>query len=401
MVGKTKKSGKTNDVKHPKPFAYRTGDNVRPSLQPRAYRARELLNCTVASFYEISNSKLTSRQRQAKMDFIELFERQAKIPLKDLDDSDLDLCNTMVTLMKHLDDFFFFGSLTHGSPPFIRKFAVTNLPYDTAIGLCKIKLRNNGLPVCRIFIEKEQAALAQMVATLVHEMVHAFLGVFTCTCDKCVRNDINAVGLKLSGHGPIFRGMHYAVMLCMADWSAELDVVFRKDSNGTYVHTGSLSLEKSMLEDAKQSDALKEMAMLPYIKSPSNRLLIQTSEHSISVDVARLRANVRRTAASVNNKSVKPTTAKSHTKGGIPSTRAQILRMEPVPKFLNGSSSTDSEEQNRSAPLLDEDSEMDWSAEESIAEESIAEESIAEDSMCIYCTASACKLPIMKGEHRD
>ncbi|KAI0855194.1 hypothetical protein F4860DRAFT_507667 [Xylaria cubensis] len=301
MFSKPKKA--TKDVKHQKPFAYRMGDNVRPSLQPGAYRARELLNCTVASFYEIKNSKLTPHQRQAKRDFIELFERQTKTPLKDLDDSILGLYGTLTVLARHLDEFFFFGSLTKSSSPLIHELVLTNLPpHADCLGGCQKIDDKDGLPQFVISLyrdHEEHQDLPSLVSTLAHEMTHAFLTAFVCSCPECQRNEINTVGVKSSHHGPMFRGLEYAAMVSMADWSAELDDYFKRCVGDTYIHSASLDCEMQGIEDAKASGDLKKMGMRPYIKKPSPRLLIRISENRVSIDVERLRANVRKTAALV------------------------------------------------------------------------------------------------------
>ncbi|KAI0444419.1 hypothetical protein F4803DRAFT_549225 [Xylaria telfairii] len=371
----------SNGMKHPRPFAYRPDDDVRPSLQPRAYKARELLNCTVASFYKLTGDELTAHQIQAKKDFIELFGRQAKRPFKELDESDSDLYDTLITLMGYLDEFFFFGSLTHGEPPVIRRLELTNFPPGMdVLGRCEPIEDENGQLEFVISLAKyyhnQQTNLPQFVATLVHEMTHVFLGAFTCVCDKCHRNDINAVGMEFSSHGPMFRGLDYAAMVSMATWSADLDDVFKARSKSTYISTSSLILEKAKIEGATQNGRLTRMTMLPYIKNPSNRLLIRISEDSIFIDVKRLRENVRRTAAVVHKKGSRSTRAGNQTKKRSSSTKSQGLGMG------HGTG------QNGSAPLPDNNHEMmDWDDEEP-------------DPKLIFCTADACKLPIMEGEHR-
>ncbi|KAK5630470.1 hypothetical protein RRF57_006185 [Xylaria bambusicola] len=66
------------NVRHSRPFAYKKRTNVRPNLQIYAYKPRDLLNCTVASFYEITDDQLTTQQLHAKHRFIDLFERHAR-----------------------------------------------------------------------------------------------------------------------------------------------------------------------------------------------------------------------------------------------------------------------------------------------------------------------------------
>ncbi|KAI0548894.1 hypothetical protein F4679DRAFT_585088 [Xylaria curta] len=361
MSGKTKEATQTKDVKHHKPYAYRIGDNVRPSLQPGAYRARELLNCTVASFYEIGNSKLTPHQRKAKTDFIKLFERQIKTPLKDLKDSDFDLYGTLVVLMGHLDEFFFFGSLTNGSSPLIQKLVLTNLPPDVDyLGICQNVDDKEGLTqfVISLFRDHEEhQTFPALVSTLAHEMTHAFLMAFVCSCPGCQRNEINTVGIKSSQHGPMFRGLDYAVMASMADWSEELDNFFKCRIGDTYIDSVSLDIEMQGIEDAKQSGDLKKMGMRPYIKNPSPRLLIRISENRVSIDVERLRANVRKTAALVKPARITGRQVKEE----VSSFEPGKLVIKPAIKL------PDSRGKKRPAPSSssDDDSDMDWAPEKS------------------------------------
>ncbi|KAI0474863.1 hypothetical protein F4859DRAFT_514709 [Xylaria cf. heliscus] len=392
MFSRTKKAAETDDTKHPKPFAYRNRDNVRPSLQPQAYRARELLNCTVASFYEISDRELTLQQGQAKKNFIKLFTRQAKMPLKDLDDSNMSLYDTLKTMMGYLDEFFFFGSLITGPQSMIRRLVLTNSPPGMGhmLGRCEEQHdKKAAFPRFAIYLEKhpkgEHKNLPQFVATLAHEMSHAFLAAFTCQCSRCLRNDINAVGAEFSGHGPTFRGLNYAVLVCMAGWSAELDEIFRGRSEGTYIETWPLFEEKEMVEAAIESGSLKEMGMLPYIRNPSHRLLIRTSENSIVIDVERLRANVRRTSASISRVGTRPTSAGNQANKETLSTKARAPGVESATGSVNDRNNMDHEGQNKPVYYSDEDSDEDW---------------VAKKSRSIYCTTSACKLPIHEGSKK-
>ncbi|KAI0538921.1 hypothetical protein GGR58DRAFT_500706 [Xylaria digitata] len=298
MSGKTWTNVKTYFTKHLKPYAYKNRHNVRPSLEVRAYKARDLLNCTVASFYDIRNEDLTSHQRHAKREFIELFETQAKRPIAELHDT--DLYSTMKTLKAYLDEFFFFGSLT----PLSQEFTLIHFPPGTRVlGFCNLMETKDGSFRFKIALDKRRneqpAALSELVATLVHELTHAFLKVFVCQCPRCLRNDFNGVGVQTTGHGPIFRGMHYAAMVSLAGWSEDLDRVFKIKGDGIYIEGSSLASEKISMEDAKRSGASHKMNMLPYIKNPSSRLLIRVSEDSVIIDVDRLRTNVMRTAKSI------------------------------------------------------------------------------------------------------
>ncbi|TGJ84351.1 hypothetical protein E0Z10_g4400 [Xylaria hypoxylon] len=170
-------------------------------------------------------------------------------------------------------------------------------------GSCDTVITKDGSLGLVIILEKQRnekpASLVELVATLLHELTHAFLRMFVCLCPRCLRNDFNGVGVQITGHGPIFRGMHYAAMVTLASWSEDFGRFFKTHSNGTYIQEPSLASEKMGIEDAKRSDALQQMYMVPYIKNPSSRLLIQISEDYVAIDVNRLRANVKRTASSI------------------------------------------------------------------------------------------------------
>ncbi|KAJ2983123.1 hypothetical protein NUW58_g6302 [Xylaria curta] len=340
MASATNSKAETSAAKHARPFAYKNGESVRPFLQPYAYKARDLMNCTVASFYELSDDQLAPHQRRAKEGFIKLFNRRLKVPTAELHET--RLYSTLKKLMRHIDEFFFFGSLTHDLQSPIRRLALTHFPPEAdLLGRCCLINTDDGLPGFEISLEKYEdykghklVDLPNLVHTLIHELTHAFLEGFCCHCSQCKRNDINAVGMEFTGHGPIFRGMHYAVMVCMADWSAELDKVSRGCSNDTYIETFSLSAEKSEIEDMEKNGTLKKMGMRPYIRNPSRRLLIWTSEHRIFIDVKRLRTHVRRTAMSVSATSAKRTSTKRKRDDEGPFVRNTRVQTEDAVTFL-------------------------------------------------------------------
>ncbi|KAI1421849.1 hypothetical protein F5Y12DRAFT_800388 [Xylaria sp. FL1777] len=260
---------------HLKPFAYKRSNDGHPSLQPHAYMARELINCTVGSFRDISDNDLTSQQRLAKRRFIRLFEHQLRRDTADLHKT--NLYATLEELMRHLDEFFFFGSVR----PLVRKFQLTHFPPGCPmLGNCVEVDHEDGPPRFDISlnnqIQGQLAGLSELVNTLLHEMTHVFLNTFVCRCSRCLRNDFNAVGVTTSGHGPTFRGLNYAAMVCLGGWNEDLDRVAKARSNNTYIDQVSLDLETRSREITMQNCAFDPTRVLSFVQHPSHNHLIWT-----------------------------------------------------------------------------------------------------------------------------
>ncbi|KAK5630471.1 hypothetical protein RRF57_006186 [Xylaria bambusicola] len=176
-------------------------------------------------------------------------------------------------MMKFFDEFFFFGSVTLR----IRFLILSVFPSEAnEIGSCGHI--GTQPPIFDILLHimrgSQLATLPELVDTLFHEMIHAFLSSFTCYCPKCFRNDHNTVGMRTTSHGPTFRALSYAGMRYLGKWNLALDEVFKARSSGTYIDKPCLIREQRSIEAARQSDPLEHKLMLPYIKNPSPRLLI-------------------------------------------------------------------------------------------------------------------------------
>ncbi|KAI8624212.1 hypothetical protein F5Y19DRAFT_491171 [Xylariaceae sp. FL1651] len=287
--------------RHPVPPVYREGGSKEFAiLQPRAYIARNLMNRTVGSFYDLEDTELTDHQRRAKEEFIRLFEAQAKCPTEDLH-------ITLRSLMGNLDDFFFFGSLTRGSLPLIKEFKLTHFSKsESRLGHCRSLCDDKGLPQFEVVLGKEReqrlATLAELVLVLVHELTHAFLFAFICYCPRCQKNRINAAGIENSGHGPVFRGVNYSAMVCLSKWNAELERVFRTYTHDSFIDGPSLILEQMCIEEARLNGDL--VGSYGYIQNPSPKQLICVTENSVTIDTERLRKNVGRRSVSTGAEAI-------------------------------------------------------------------------------------------------
>ncbi|KAI0975335.1 hypothetical protein F4678DRAFT_457608 [Xylaria arbuscula] len=291
---------------HPRPFAYMKSTDACPLLRPHAYKARELLNATVASFYKISDVNLTPRQERARTEFIKLFKSHAR--RLNTGFCDAEIRDILQRLMEYLDEFFFFGSVT----ALVKKIELIYFPpHEDLLGQCNIGKGTRASPQFEITLDRramnyeryywKPATVSELVTTLAHEMIHVFLIAFVCDCPECMRNDFNAVGFKTTWHGPTFRGLDYAVMVSLASWSGDLDRIIRTWTNGTFIDGPSLSDEKTVIENMVRRGALNGLdgiRYLPYVEKPSRNLAILTGENRIIIDVEKLRALVRATAAS-------------------------------------------------------------------------------------------------------
>ncbi|KAI0473857.1 hypothetical protein GGR56DRAFT_696464 [Xylariaceae sp. FL0804] len=215
---------------HPYPPAYTLGANEqRLSLVPQNYKARDLFNCTVGSFFEVPDDQLTHRQLTATDELVRSYEYHAGRRLSDLHRDYLGLHRILRGFMKQLDELFFFGSLTDsGCEASLSLVLYTQSGVGLAVGegarglaACSmlagrcLRTYDQGRP--RPWIEialtrqgRPPPALGELLCTLLHAMVHAFLFAYCCPSGPCRLNRVNAWGLP--GHGPTFRGLHLAAL---------------------------------------------------------------------------------------------------------------------------------------------------------------------------------------------
>lgn len=224
-------AGPCEHVEWPAHSAINSGPRFE-ELQPASYKPRDLLNNTVA-YFQLAEELLTKPQIAARDEFISLFENPET--QRDLTTDDEDLLARVAELV---DDFFFFGSLTHERPDDeiygAKKYIRTCIE---SIELCGKDVNgytetdDAGYPFYKCVVIDEHRSnddgdpnvpntLPEAVSTMVHEMAHAYLEVFGCGMGKCYTNILNNVGA--SGHGPIFQSLFASMILTIRDWSDEL-----------------------------------------------------------------------------------------------------------------------------------------------------------------------------------
>ena len=142
------------------------------------------------------------------------------------------------SLMQALDTFFFSNLLTEGPDPIVKlefrddifsqigklgegqQELLGNATLEWAPGQSRSALRvtirvdaTQAWPVEERNVRRD---LIDVLETLVHEMAHAYLIVFVCRCDECLRE----MGAK--GHGPVFRELKQAMYMEMRRWDVSL-----------------------------------------------------------------------------------------------------------------------------------------------------------------------------------
>ncbi|GKT64785.1 hypothetical protein ColTof4_07183 [Colletotrichum tofieldiae] len=155
------------------------------------------------------------------------------------------------SMMRYLDEYFFFGTMTRLQTGQKRLL----LTLQTGFSLLKADVSFDrygdtttyGLasrePYSRIRLwskmssgnpwdqkssrEVRRLPFTQNVATLVHEMVHAYLRMFICVGEQCKRNILNTLGL--TGHGSTFVKLYALILGEVWKWHPELEVLTRDE----------------------------------------------------------------------------------------------------------------------------------------------------------------------------
>ncbi|KAI1631851.1 hypothetical protein F4809DRAFT_653723 [Biscogniauxia mediterranea] len=295
----TADSSESCPIRHPPPPAYIKADQDRPTLEVRKYKARDLLNCTVGSFYEVPEEERPLIQHEAKKKFLKMFDSYMKVTERELHAK--GLYRILKSFMAQIDDYFFFGSLTRGALPIVELRVCESKDYPGLLGRCDYEEYAGGAPRCLVRVMRQHVtegnlrSLPDLVITSLHEMVHAYVHAFVCNRPRCERNCLNTRGVENSHHGPTFRALAYAAMACISRWRPSLGRYFQPPVFTRFVEYNSYEREKIQLEDDKAFGKLDQF--LPLVKAPSHLQLIQIRQDKVLIDSERLRVHVKKYAA--------------------------------------------------------------------------------------------------------
>lgn len=91
-----------------------------------------------------------------------------------------DLNSVAKAYLPIFDDLFFFGSLKERCTVSLKSLD------DHTSGYSNVRIHDNGGDTCTIYIDmKGSGDVKKLLGTLAHEMVHAFIRLFSCLADEC------------------------------------------------------------------------------------------------------------------------------------------------------------------------------------------------------------------------
>jgi hypothetical protein len=177
--------------------------------------------------------KIRSIEPDAKLSFrlrgLQLFSRQSEVPLPP---------DEIFLLEEYYDVFneiFFFTALQHNRSRFKmikagtdewKKQEKSKLAYTICNGryvLSRHKVQAHIYILERVESEPHAQRMKKYVESLLHEMVHALIDIYTCSCADCGNNYKSDEGE--TGHGRTWQAIAHAVeKFCFNELSLELDL---------------------------------------------------------------------------------------------------------------------------------------------------------------------------------
>ncbi|KAL3305216.1 hypothetical protein RB213_004002 [Colletotrichum asianum] len=154
-------------------------------------------------------------------------------------------------IIRMFDDYFFFGTLTRHRPgclrPLVRLDAgndllKTHISPDRIYcgGICKGS-SEFGYPYSEVAVFEAlhdhsgpiyYASLQFAIRTLLHELLHAYIDVFICTCACCKKDIPNTRGF--TGHGKTFLRMNTLMMEELRSWHPDFTAWWPYDLHGGF-----------------------------------------------------------------------------------------------------------------------------------------------------------------------
>lgn len=228
--------------RHPNPPTYYPSDDrYAIELNPETYRPRDLLNLSVKTFWLRLDEELNLRQLNARKGFCGEYEKGLRLFDCNVGGDGQQLARQQQCvneLKRYIDEFFFFEQLRRR--------------VDLTSGIDVVKATEDGLIQadwnghtqlragrCRLRINIGRGdrafPLLAVVETLVHEMAHAYLLVFSdLRCAACRQDRLNTVGLEGDGHGPVFLQLHRLMVTEVRGWDAGLRQLAADDCAGRF-----------------------------------------------------------------------------------------------------------------------------------------------------------------------
>jgi hypothetical protein len=227
---------KTTHIGNPgyAPFGghYKMAEHMEESAKNK--KPRDILNLTALSFYTREEDDLNPDQIAAKANFIRTYQKvQKTFADHDYDNPDGPVPQWELTSFKeYFDAFFFFGCFA----PMRQHVKVARLKSS---GLHPAEKFGEGRLVVPVRNSERIFNLNEVLALLLHEMVHAYFEHYSCKCDKCTAANANTIGMDGDRHGPFFRILHRLILSEIRRWHADLKALDAEDCPGSVISTYS------------------------------------------------------------------------------------------------------------------------------------------------------------------
>ncbi|KAF2972403.1 hypothetical protein GQX73_g1181 [Xylaria multiplex] len=216
------------------------GTKLDFQLQIQAYESRTLVENTVFSFLPTLNDRnLTPTQISARAEIISLYKNTRGYKAQFNTDD-------MRKFMRLFDRFFFFGAMANSGRPrlycklwnrdsgYAQGPSFFSTPQQAPLGFtCGRHVLGYGrfaeihIAGPTMFNRPKAVTLCFLLETLVHEMVHAYLSLFTCRCGIC-RSDLPST-TGMTGHGKAFLMLLDCIDYTLRKWGVGLSGLFREE----------------------------------------------------------------------------------------------------------------------------------------------------------------------------
>ncbi|KAJ8130999.1 hypothetical protein O1611_g2626 [Lasiodiplodia mahajangana] len=246
--------GSLNHVLLPKytPF----GPSRSPDLQRAKYKPRNLLYFAAQAFHSREDVDLSLRQRAFRHKFVKLFnDRQDNYATAFEDEQLQDFERDMTDFLRCLDSFFFFGCLERhieldvGMDLVSMEDPSSNQRWEGRTASSTVGGRHFIQIWLNLGRNGQVYDLETLVGNLVHEMVHAWYFLFSCTCKSCERDLLNTTGHPSDHHGPLFLMLHRLIVTEIRRWDEELTDFLADDCPKDEVSRSAMKSFQSFMEE--------------------------------------------------------------------------------------------------------------------------------------------------------
>lgn len=209
-------------------------DDVADELRRGCWRAREILNLTAGAFYKRDDDRLSQSQKDARDAFVADYLAQWKdFNRRSLDDEHEQptVDEALDKFREYLDKYYFFGTM----PDYrlaVHVYQAKDRSNDECLPLESWKDNKLTIPISN---RREVFDLDEVLAVLLHEMVHIYLQRTVCKCDECTEGALLSVGAPDDQHGPIFQMLHRLIVSDLRRWHGHLELFDAKDCEGKAV----------------------------------------------------------------------------------------------------------------------------------------------------------------------